>query len=295
MADTAVPAALERLGPDWVIDAYSPGDVHLWRRLETRVALQTPFQALEIARLETLGWCLLLDGKIQSSELDDKLYHELLVHPALLAHPAPRRVLILGGGEGATLREVLRHPTVAEAVMVDLDGDVVSLCREHLPFYADGAYEDPRARLVIDDAWRYLQEQAGNRRFDVVIADLTDPGPVGPAGGLYNAAFFSAIRRCLTPAGLFVSQVGGLRYARERALAVEIADTLRPTFASVFGYGDFIATYDFVWLFLLATCAHRATLRWRTLQQRIAARGLRLSHYGERLHQRAFALPWPRP
>ncbi len=289
----AVPPGLEQLGPDWVVDAYSAGDVHLWRRLETRVALQTPYQALEIARLETVGWCLLLDGKVQSSELDDKLYHELLVHPALLAHPRPRRVLILGGGEGATLREVLRHPTVAEAVMVDLDGDVVRLCREHLPFYAAGAYDDPRAQIVIGDAWRYLQEEAVPQRFDVVIADLTDPGPVGPAGGLYNPAFFAAIRRCLTTSGLFVSQVGGLRYARERALAVDIARALRPEFASVFPYGEFIATYDFIWLFLLATCQPRASLPWRTLQRRAAARGLQFSHYGERLHQRAFALPWP--
>jgi spermidine synthase len=293
--NTAAPTGLEQIGPEWVVDAYSPGDVHLWRRLETRVAVQTPFQALEIARLETLGWCLLLDGKIQSSELDDRLYHELLVHPALLAHPRPRRVLILGGGEGATLREALRHPTVEEAIMVDLDGDVVRLCREHVPFYADGAYDDPRATLVIGDAWRYLQEQAGSGRFDVVIADLTDPGPVGPAGGLYNAAFYQAVRRCLSQNGVFVSQVGGLRYARERALAVDVAAALRPAFASVFGYGEFIATYDFVWLFLLATCAPRASLRWGTLQRRVAARGLRLGHYGERLHQRAFALPWPAP
>jgi spermidine synthase len=179
--------------------------------------------------------------------------------------------------------------------MVDLDGDVVNLCREHLPFYANGAYDDPRAEIVIDDAWRYLLERVGNKRFDVVIADLTDPGPVGPAGGLYNPAFFSAIRSHLTSAGLFVSQVGGLRYARERALAIDIANALRGSFASAHPYGEFIATYDFVWLFLLASCVPRAGLRWRTLQRRMAARGLRLSHYGERLHQRAFALPWPEP
>jgi spermidine synthase len=289
----AVPSALEHLEQDWVVDAYSPGDVHLWRRLETRVALQTRFQSLEIARLETLGWCLLLDGKIQSSELDDKLYHELLVHPALLAHPRPRRVLILGGGEGATLREVLRHPTVEEAVMVDLDGDVVSLCREHLPFYSDGAYDDPRAEVVIDDAWRYLRERAGKRRFDVIIGDLTDPGPIGPAGGLYNSEFFSAIKGRLAGAGLFVSQVGGLRYARERVLAIDIANALRTSFPSVLPYGEFIATYDFIWLFLLAACSPGASLRWSTLQRRVSARGLQLSHYGQQLHQRVFALPWP--
>ena len=259
------------------------------------MALQTPFQALEIARLETLGWCLLLDGKIQSSELDDRLYHELLAHPALLAHPRPRRVLILGGGEGATLREVLRHPTVEEAVMVDLDGDVVRLCREHLPFYAENAYDDPRTTLVIGDAWRYLQEEAGARSFDVVIADLTDPGPVGPAGGLYNTAFYAAIRRCLTANGLLVSQVGGQRHAQERPLAFGVADALRAHFASVLPYGDFIASYDFVWLYLLATCAPRPSLRWPTLGRRLAARGLRLRHYGETLHRRAFALPWPPP
>jgi spermidine synthase len=289
----AAPVALDHLGHDWVVDAYTPGDVHLWRRLETRIATRTRFQSLEIARLETLGWCLLLDGKIQSSALDDRLYHELLVHPALLAHPSPRRVLILGGGEGATLREVLRHPTVDEVIMVDLDGEVVALCREHLPFYSNGAYDDPRAELLIDDAWHYLQERAGNKRFDVIIADLTDPGPIGPAGALYNPAFFGEVRRHLTSSGLFVSQAGGLRYAHERMLAIDIAAALRADFASVLPYGEFIATFDFVWIFLLATCAPTTSLRWSTLHRRLSARGLRLSEYGEKLHQRAFALPWP--
>lgn len=289
----AAPTGLEQLGRDWVIDAYTPGDVHLWRRIETRVATQTRYQALEIARLETLGWCLLLDGKIQSSELDDKLYHELLVQPALLAHPRPRRVLILGGGEGATLREVLRHPTVEEVVMVDLDEEVVRLCREHVPFYASGAYEDPRARVVIDDAWHYLQEGAGNRRFDVIVGDLTDPGPIGPAGGLYNPTFFAHVRERLTRGGLYVSQVGGMRYARERMLAIDIASALRTTFPSVAPYGEFVATFDFVWVFLLARRRAAGPPRWSVLQRRARARGLEFSHYGAQLHQRAFALPWP--
>jgi len=193
---------------------------------------------------------------------------------------------------------VLRHPTVEEAVMVDLDGDVVTLCREHLPFYSHGAYDDPRAELVIDDAWHFLQERtgqerAGNKRFDVVIADLTDPGPVGPAGGLYNAAFFAEVRRHLTSTGLFVSQAGGLRYAHERMLAIDIAAALRADFASVLPYGEFIATFDFMWVFLLAACAPVASLRWRTLGRRTLTRGLQLREYGEKLHQRAFALPWP--
>src|SRR5439155_11825877 len=114
-----------------------------------------------------------------------------------------------------------------------------------------------------------------------------------PGRCLYNSAFFGEVRRHLTSTGLFVSQAGGLRYAHERMLAIDIAAALRADFASVLPYGEFIATFDFIWLFLLAACSPTASLRWRTLHRRLLARGLQLSEYGERLHRRAFALPWP--
>src|SRR3970282_2718085 len=113
---------------------------------------QSKFQTIEVVESPKFGKMLILDGKIQSAALDEHIYHEALVHPAMLMHPHPRRVLILGGGEGAALREVLRYGMVEQVVMVDLDEEVVALCRQHLPEIAGKAFEDPRATLVTEDA-----------------------------------------------------------------------------------------------------------------------------------------------
>src|SRR4051794_12198639 len=152
----------------------------------TRVLAQatTAFQDVEIAETRAFGRALFLDGQPQSAVADEYVYHEALVHPALVSHPDPKRVLIAGGGEGATLREVLRHPGVERAVMVDIDGELVDLCREHLAEMHHGAFDDPRADVVIGDALAYLREH--DERFDAVVIDLTDPSEEGPIGELYG-------------------------------------------------------------------------------------------------------------
>jgi spermidine synthase len=124
----------------------------------TLLEIQTTYQAVGIYDTVSYGRALFLDGKIQSAEQDEFIYHEALVHPGLVCHPAPRRVLIAGGGEGATLREVLRHNTVQEAVMVDLDAEVVEAARRHLTKWHAGAFTDPRTRLLHADARAYLEE-----------------------------------------------------------------------------------------------------------------------------------------
>ena len=110
------------------------------------------FQSIELAENPELGKLLLLDNELQSASSDEFIYHETLVHPAMLAHPNPRQVVILGGGEGGTLREVLKHPSVERAIMIDIDREVVEACRRFLPEQSDGAFEDPRAELVFDDS-----------------------------------------------------------------------------------------------------------------------------------------------
>src|SRR5205085_12596997 len=126
------------------------------------------------------------------TEFDQDIYHEVLVHPALVPFPNPRSVLILGGGEGATLREALRHPGIEKAVMVDIDGEVVEICRKEIPRYSEGAFEDSRATLIIDDAKKYLETT--RETFDCVISDLTEPNPDTPTHGLLTEAFFNMIK-----------------------------------------------------------------------------------------------------
>ncbi|MEM4204315.1 MAG: methyltransferase domain-containing protein, partial [Candidatus Methanomethylicaceae archaeon] len=156
-------------------------------------------QQIDVLETEAFGRCLILDGRVQSAQSDEFVYHEALVHPAMVTHPDPRTVLILGGGEGATLREVLRHRTVERAVMVDIDPQVIEVSRRYLPEWSDGAFDDPRAELRIEDAVRYLQETRD--RFDIIISDLTEPEPGTPSEPLLSREMFAAMRDCLKPGG----------------------------------------------------------------------------------------------
>ena len=136
---------------DWFLDQESPGDLVAVKKEEVAAAGQTSFQSYEIFVSSLWGKALILDGRLQSAEVDEFVYHEALVHPVMVAHPEPRRGLILGGGEGATLREVLRHPPVTQAVMVDIDEELVNICRQLLPTFHRGALDDPRATLIFTD------------------------------------------------------------------------------------------------------------------------------------------------
>jgi spermidine synthase len=275
----------------WLRDNNPTGDIHLYRRIETRYIARTRFQQVEIARVEPLGWCLVLDGLIQSAEVDERLYHELLVHPAMLLHPAPRRVLVLGGGEGATLREALRHRSVEEVVMVDLDGEVVEACRQHLPTWHAGAFDDPRTTLVIDDAAHYLRGSVGASRFDVIIGDLTDPQPDGPAAELFAEPFFGLLANRLAPNGLFGMQAGHAGFIYGNPPGGHLPAILRRQFPAVAAYAEYIPSFDTVWLFLLAGGFARGDLDPDLLARRAADRGLDLQHYGPAEHRHIFG--WP--
>ena len=144
---------------------------------------------------------LVLDGVIQTAERDEPYYHEMLVHPALFGMEAPKRVLIVGGGDGGTLREVLRHP-VEHATMVELDPEVIELCREHLPSLSAGAFEDSRAEVVVADGARYVAEQEAG--VDAVLIDSTDP--VGPSTVLFERPFYEHCARLLEGSGVLVQQ-----------------------------------------------------------------------------------------
>lgn len=166
---------------------------------------QTKFQAVELLQTEAFGRCLMLDGQMQSSQLDEALYHESLVQPAMCAHPQPQRVFIGGGGEGATLREVVKHACVTRATMCDIDEEVVALCKQHLPTHHKGSFDDPRAHVVYTDAKAYVEE---NGPWDVIILDLADPLECGPAFALYTQEFYRTCLDKLTPHGILVTQAG---------------------------------------------------------------------------------------
>ena len=162
---------------------------------------QTQYQHIQVLETEFFGNALILDGIIQLTERDNMGYHEMIVHVPMLAVGKPKRVLIVGGGDGGSLQQVLRYPTVKEAVVCELDQRVVDLSREHFVSFGD-PWADPRAKLLVRDAFGFLEENPG--QFDVIISDTTDP--IGMAERLFSDEFYKLLVRALTPGGAASTQ-----------------------------------------------------------------------------------------
>jgi spermidine synthase len=211
---------------------------------------RTAYQSVLIADTYNYGRALFLDGAIQSAEDDERLYHEMLVQPAMLASTAPRDVLIIGGGEGATLREVLAHRSVQSVVMVDLDRQLVELSREHLSAWHRGALDEPRARLVFEDGRKFVEGDDG--RYDVVIVDVVDMLDNGPARMLYTRQFYEHLRRRLRPDGIVAVQGLEFSFLDDKPHAA-LARTLRTVFREVHSYRVPIPSFLATWGFLIAS------------------------------------------
>ncbi|MDC0833525.1 spermidine synthase [Leptolyngbya valderiana BDU 20041] len=240
----------------WITEYITPWDVYLHGATRLLAFQQTEFQEMYIVETGAYGKALVLDGKWQSCTGDEFLYHEPLVHPSCIGHGAPRNVLILGGGEGATLREVLRWNTVERAVMVDIDNAVVEACRQHLPEMHQNAFDDPRSELVIGDALKYLDDTT--IAWDVVISDLSDPIEEGPSFQLFTKEYFEQIRGVLSPRGHFVVQAGPVAPA-ELQLHARIVNTLKAVFPHVQSYSSYVPTYAAPWGFALASTQELST------------------------------------
>lgn len=165
---------------------------------------RTRWQEVLIGSNSEIGRFLALDGQLQSAALDEFIYHESLVHPPLLLHPQPRRVLVLGGGEGATLREALKHPSVEKVTMVELDGELIDLCRQHLPEYSRDSFQDPRLELVVGDAWAWMISHP--QKYDIILSDLTEPDEESHSQQLFSRQFFETARQRLAPGGILALQ-----------------------------------------------------------------------------------------
>jgi spermidine synthase len=200
---------------EWYEEAYHP---HWRQRFEVSRYLyrgRTEFQDVLVFESPLFGRVLVLDGIVQTSERDEFVYHEMISHVALIAHGAARQVLIIGGGDGGTLEEVLKHRSVARATMVELDPGVVEVARAHLPDIHRGAFDDPRTELIFGDGVEFVA--ATERRFDAIIVDSTDP--FGPGEALFTRAFYADCRARLRPGGIVVAQSGNVFMERERLRA----------------------------------------------------------------------------
>ncbi|MBK8908549.1 MAG: polyamine aminopropyltransferase [Rhodospirillales bacterium] len=246
----------------------------------------TEFQDLRIVETAYFGRVLVLDGAVQTTERDEFIYHEMLVHVPMLAHGKARRVLIIGGGDGGILREVLRHP-VESAVMVEIDGRVVETCRALMPALSQGAFDDTRVDLRIADGIAYIAE--AKNPFDVIIVDSTDPS--GPGEVLFTEAFYADCSRLLGADGVLVTQCGVPFYQ-----PWEVAESygrLKAHFRDVGFYTIVVPTYVGGYM-TLGWASNDAALRQQTedvLGDRFAAGGLATRHYSPAMHRAAFVLP----
>ena len=234
----------------WVSEYITPWDIYVHGLTKVLAYKKTAYQEMYIVETGIYGKALVLDGKWQSSTGDEFLYHEPLVHPAMIYHEFPRKVLVLGGGEGATIREVLRWQSVEKVAMVDIDGEVVEACRQYLPEMHTNAFDDPRLQLVIGDALEFLD--VSGESWDVIISDLSDPIEEGPSFQLFTKDYFEKILQVLTPEGFFVVQAGPVSPG-EMKLHVRIVNTMKAVFPYVQSYNSHIPTYARPWGFALGS------------------------------------------
>ena len=235
---------------EWFYDYITPDMVQMHRIGKTIYSGKTAFQSIAIMELGGFGTCLVLDGKIQSSEADEFIYHEALVHPAMFAHPNPEKVFIAGGGEGATLREALAHLSVKRVVMVDIDSEVIDICRRFLPSLHQGSFEDSRLELHYADAKEHLKQSQED--FDVIILDLPEPLEAGPASLLATKEFYEFLRERLTSQGVLCLQAGYSVWGNHH-LFTAIVNTLKAVFPSVSPYQTHVPSFGGTWGFALAS------------------------------------------
>ena len=237
--------------PEWHIEPISTGLIQAERITSILCEVQTPFQHVMIIDGECFGRSLILDGKTQSTELDEFVYHEGLVHPSMVSHENPKNILIVGGGEGATAREVLKYRSVDEVTMVDIDQKLVELCQKFLPNHHLNAFNDPRLKLKYADALEFVD--ALQKQYDVIIMDVPDPLEYGPAYRLFTLEFFSLLKRKMDPNGILVIQAGATGPSFSEQCFTAVANTLSQVFSICRGYEIFVPSFGSTWGFVMAS------------------------------------------
>lgn len=226
------------------------GDLHLFGIKKVFYAGETDYQRVLIADSVNYGRVLVLDGELQSAEVDEELYHELLVQPAMILHPNPRRILIVGGGEGASLREVLRHKSVETVTMVDLDPKIIELCKEHLTNWHRGSFDDPRVNLIIAEGRQFITEDTS--KYDVVIIDVVDLEEDGPAKAIYTREFYQLLKSRLAPGGVIAVQAMEFSHLDHKMHGL-LARTLKAVFSEVHSYHAVVPSFLCDWAFILVS------------------------------------------
>lgn len=247
---------------------------------------RTAFQDAVIFRNDRFGRVLALDGVVQTTEADEFCYHEMIAHVPIVAHGEAKRVLIIGGGDGGALREVLKHPVDA-AVMIELDETVVNICREFMPSLSAGAFDNPRGDVRFMDGIEFVAET--DEKFDVIIVDSTDP--IGPGEVLFTQEFHAGCARCLTERGMLVTQSGVTFMQGDEA--ARTYRRLKPLFADASLYLTQVPTYAAGFMTFGWGCHSTEPRRTDVAEitRRVAGLDLGARYYTPEIHAASFALP----
>ena len=249
--------------------------------------LQTPHQLIEVFDTAELGTLMRIDGANMVSTRDEFFYHENLVHPAAISHPAPRHILIVGGGDGGALEEVLKHGSVERVVLVELDAGVITMAKKHFQSVHRDAFDDPRVEVRVEDGLLLVRE--ARARFDLIFLDLTDP--IGPAESLYSQAFYRDCKRALNPGGALVLHIGS-PFSHAARLTQSMID-LRAVFSIAVPWFVHVPAYGAVWGF--ASASHvldPRALSAAVVDMRLTERGVGLrQYYNGEMHAAMLAIP----
>ena len=254
------------------------------RRLQT---LRSPFQTIEVFDTPQFGKLFRLDGSYMTSERDEFFYHEPLVHPAAVAHPRPRNALVLGGGDGGSTEELLKHPSIEQVTIAELDAEVVNIARAHLQNVHHNAFDDPRVKLQIGDGFEFMRQSTDS--FDLIVLDLTDPDT--PAHRLYSRGFFELALQRLAPGGAMTLHIGSPIFAAPRVQS--IVRDLRAVFREVHVLGLYVPLYGSYWgMAVVSQSLNPRQISIAEVAHTIEERKLTgLSYYNPEIHPALFALP----
>ncbi len=269
----------------------TPYEAHIKPFKKVLASTKTPYQEVEIIEFYDIGKALIIDGKTQSALIDEYIYHEALVQPAMFLHPNPAKVLVIGGGEGATIREVLRHNSVERVVMVDIDKGVIDFAKKYLVEWHQNSFDDPRLELVIGDGREYVEKT--NEKFDVVILDVVDPMVGSQACRLYTKEFYKRVYQILREPGIVVTQATTPEHSPEVYAA--IYNTLKKVFGNAYPYQVFIKSFSTMWGFVMAAKALTRTPYDINIEEELQKRSLKgeLRFYDKGSHLHMFSIPKP--
>ena len=248
---------------------------------------KTDHQHLVIFENAVFGRVMALDGIIQTTQADEFIYHEMMTHVPLFSHGQARDVLIVGGGDGGILREVCKHTEVERITQVEIDAQVIDMCREYLPGHSNGAFDDQRVNVVVDDGMNYVSSLSG--QFDIIISDSTDP--IGPGEVLFTRDFYQACQQALKPGGILVTQNGVVFLQPDEITST--ARHLNGIYTDSYFYAASVPTYvggimTFAWA--SDEPAYRQ-MSLEALQSRFHDSGIKTRYYNPSIHRASFALP----